>query len=585
MVAIDLQKGGGARTRLVVLLHAYTHTPERLGRVREVVRAQWPDADILVPRLPFGLMSMADPVEVTARLLKRIEDQWTARKAEPDGAPYSAITFVGHSLGALVARKAYVFACGATGRAPFEAALGRTFPRNWEEPLEWVDRVDRIVLLAGMNRGWSVSHHSSLSTAIRWWMGSLVANALTTVSGRRPLILHIRRGAPFITQLRIQWLRMRQGATSGGRGGAQVVQLLGTVDDMVSPDDNLDLVAGRDFCYLEVPKSGHSTVIEMDQSRAGLMRGAVLTRALSAPLGPGSLPADPDASPGRVRPEVTDVVFVIHGIRDLGYWTRKIGQRVKALGTAAGRVFETETSTYGYFPMLPFLLPSQRRRRVDWLMDQYTECVARFPNARFSFVGHSNGTYLLARAVQDHPCCEFEQVVFAGSVVRRGFDWASAIRRGQIRQVLNYVATSDWVVALFPKLFEVVRVQDLGSAGHDGFDGAVDVAERGPSASPVMQLAYIRGAHSAALVEDNWDAIAAFIVNRSPSIPPGELLAGYRSRLLAALSALTPLLWVLLVLGVVVIGFLLVSRFDAEWAGTLAAVGYALLVWKFLTRF
>lgn len=35
--------------------------------------------------------------------------------------------------------------------------------------------------------------------------------------------------------------------------------------------------------------------------------------------------------------------------------------------------------------------------------------------------------------------------------------------------MLNYVASGDWVVAFFPKAMELLGIQDIGSAGHDGF--------------------------------------------------------------------------------------------------------------------
>ena len=57
-------------------------------------------------------------------------------------------------------------------------------------------------------------------------------------------------------------------------------------------------------------------------------------------------------------------------------------------------------------------------------MDKYAEAKALFPNAEFSYVGHSNGTYLLARALTDYTCCSFKYVVFAGSVVRTDYNWS-----------------------------------------------------------------------------------------------------------------------------------------------------------------
>ena len=67
----------------------------------------------------------------------------------------------------------------------------------------------------------------------------------------------------------------------------------------------------------------------------------------------------------------------------------------------------------------------------------------------------------------------------------------------QVESVLNYVATSDLVVALLPNGLGKLGVRDLGGAGHDGFKDA----------GAVSQVRYVRGGHSAALEEVHWDEI------------------------------------------------------------------------------
>ncbi len=76
--------------------------------------------------------------------------------------------------------------------------------------------------------------------------------------------------------------------------------------------------------------------------------------------------------------------------------------------------------------------------------------------------------------------------------------------------MLNYVASADWVVALFPKAFQTLESLDIGSGGHDGFSWLAK-----------HQIKYIKGGHSAALKEQLWDAIAQFIVHGDVhEIPP-----------------------------------------------------------------
>ena len=125
-----------------------------------------------------------------------------------------------------------------------------------------------------------------------------------------------------------------------------------------------------------------------------------------------TLPDEPDQT-------IKHVAFVVHGIRDDGYWTRKIAQKIQERASSGGAEpakWRCETSSYGYFAMLPFVMPWVRRQKVEWLMDKYVDVKARFPNSEFSYIGHSNGTYLVARALEDYPAARFRNVLFAGAL-------------------------------------------------------------------------------------------------------------------------------------------------------------------------
>ena len=562
-------------TRLVVLLHAYSVGPKQLSDVRSAVQeACGGDADIWVPKLPIGIFSRKDPVKIAEDLVDGISAAWAEKSRR--GSPYQTVTLVGHSVGALLARKAYVIACGENPETPFRRE-GRSPERA--RPAAWAPAVDRLVLLAAMNRGWSMTHHLGLITAIVFGVGMVLMNVLSLLFPGRPfLIAEGRRGAPTLAELRLQWLSMRRNAEAKRVGSALVVQLLGTIDDMVSPEDNVDLICGRDFVYIDVPMSGHASIRKMSAAtEEGRIRRKAFIQALCDPaddLKRASVPPA-DLLPQPPDADVTDVIFVIHGIRDEGYWTHRVARRIKEVGALSGRRFATETSSYGYFPMLPFILPWYRRRKVEWLMDEYTESKSLYPKARFHFVGHSNGTYLLARALEDYPSCRFENVVFAGSVVRRPYDWNAAINRGQVRAVLNYVATSDWVVAIFPKAFQRLTVFDIGSAGHDGF-----VAQH----PDVHELRFVRGYHSAAITEHNWDAIAAFIVDGKVSIPQ-SLERHRRSAWLVAAGMVSFPILVGLVYAVVRGGFWVAAQAGpAEPVRTLAVLAYALLILLLVLR-
>ena len=562
----------GESTELIVLLHAYKHTRQNLASLRNVASETKPDADILTPDLPTTVFSFASPDAIVASLLEIVDQKW--RDRADTGDPYQRITIVGHSLGALIGRKLYVCACGENENAP----LGPLFAQK--RPRPWASAVDRVILLAGMNNGWEIDHHLSGLSAAIWTIGVVVGNFLRLVRKGEPIIFTIRRGAVFLTELRLQWLSMRRNAKDKGAGDALTIQLLGSVDDMVSPRDNLDLITGRDFVYLDVPHSGHANVIEMDDATHGTERATIFKKTLVA--SPDDLrtlqvlPADNPA--GEPDESVGEVVFVIHGIRDEGYWTHKIARTIQNLGKQADRKIATETSSYGYFPILQFLLPGERRQKVQWFMNQYVEVAAQYPNATLSFVGHSHGTYLLAKSLQEYGCCNFNRVVFAGSVVRTKYDWDRFLRSGQVKAVANYVATADWVVAFFPKTIQMLGIQDLGSAGHDGF------------ASPsVSQIEYVRGSHGAAIQEANWTAIADFIINGGEATTPTDLRSDQRSPIVLLPGYIAPFVWVLIALVVFCGGWLIYfvanSLGLAEWQTTLLYVSYFYGIWRFLMKY
>jgi hypothetical protein len=336
-----------------------------------------------------------------------------------------------------------------------------------------------------------------------------------------------------------------------------------------------------------VPASGHFNVVQFSEAEHGAPRRRVYKEALTF-----SQPQLRDISSPVVHGiqtdrSVTDVLFVIHGIRDYGFWTAHLARFIVERARDAKLRMVYFTPKYGYFGLLPFLIPWSRMDKVRWFMDQYVEARALYPNARISYVGHSNGTYLLARALREYSTPRFHRVVFAGSVVRSDYEWSRYIP-DRIGRVLNYVATSDWVVGIFPRflgrLGPLRSFFDLGGAGFDGFTSA----PRDPAA-PVNDIGHIRGAHSAALREFNWQYIADFIVR--DTIPdPDEIPQSQRGRGLSrparALATLAPAIWLSLLL--IVLSPLIVLIFDISTGGSLRLSGaewvLILLLWYMLMR-
>ena len=414
-----LGSGGGFLQRpgaevLAVLLHAYNQTPASLERVAAEVCRAYPQSDVFAPRLPAGTFSWADPDRIASDLLAAIDSFCAARPSQPDRAGYRSVILIGHSLGAMMARKVWALAHGATASGAVDPALARP----------WAPHIERIVLLAALNRGWMVSSALDPFSRLLWTIGTGWGNFCRFVLRREPLVFGFRRGAAFLTTTRLQCLAVAAHLSEEERAEPITVQLLGTADDYVAPTDNVDLATGRAFHYLEVTDATHLGIVTLQEGGEGAAGALAQFRAaLTADrqrLDEISLakadvfdlfeesPDDYDAvGPARRSRLVQHVVFVVHGIRDRGFWTRRIARRIKKLARDQGQLCRSVTSTYGYFPMGPFLAPWTRWTKVEWLLDQYVTARALYPEADFAYVGHSNGTYLLARRSSCARRCAF----------------------------------------------------------------------------------------------------------------------------------------------------------------------------------
>ncbi|MEM9545324.1 MAG: hypothetical protein AAGA77_05090 [Bacteroidota bacterium] len=495
-----LERRGKSKS-LFVILHGFRGTPQKMRFIKKNLADVDPDADFYIPKLPFSsIFSRTTPSKIVQKQFECIEYIWND-KIKRDHKEYDKIVLVGFSFGALIVRKLFVVASGECKRAPFEKEI------KSKEVKKWSSKIERIILIAGANKGWRISYHMELPTYLLFSLAYRIARPLGRIPGLKSTMLYIKRGTPFINDLRAQWILLHRRFKKDNIEPPITIQLLGSKDEIVPPEDDVDLSSGSKFIYLDVPNSNHGDMVKMDNSKDGKERSRIfldaLTKDREALKQLQVSPYDPDDLI-KSREDITDVIFVIHGIRDVGYWTHKVARRIKSKAEKqySDRKFATETSSYGFFPIIDFLLLGQREKKVQWLMEEYLKALAYYPKAQFSFVGHSNGTYLLAEALNTYESCRFKNVVFASSVVNTKYDWASKLKEGKVENVLNYTATTDVVVAWFPYFFEKIGSSRLGGAGHVGF-----------KSKAIDQIGYIKGYHSASREEENWDSIAEFIIN------------------------------------------------------------------------
>lgn len=558
--------------RLIVLLHGWRHSPWQLTGLQCRVHEMLPGSDFFIPRLPLGFFSRADLAEESRRVARELDAHWQARKAQA-GEGYREIIFIGHSAGATLARSIFLAGCGRSINVARTRTVWRWLAR-WPAKVEslkpqlWAEKLTRIVQLAAFNRGWSVNYLAQGFSAVAYALARWGFMLVRPIWGEHWLF-QVYRGAPFLNELRLLWQEQYSLHQHKCWPWPVIVQLLGSKDALVAPDETIDLATGDEFIFLEVPFTDHFTISRVHARYAGrnppseeviAERCKRISRALTeesaklATITEIERPFVPEKA-------VTDVVFVVHGIRDAGFWTQHIGRAVLKHAQARRDAVRVFTPSYGYFGMGPFLLSWNRRAKAAWFVEHYIEARARYPEANISYIGHSNGTYLPVSALEQYPAVRFHRLAFAGSVLPKRLPWE--LFGARVGAVCNFVATSDWVVAFFPRMFEALRLSDIGSAGHAGFIANGHLA--------VKNICYAPGGHGVVPEEERlWPPLAEFILDGAyPKETQAPLVAGrgrkFWTRFVAANGKFPILAWV------VCIGILALVLLAALGIGTLLA--------------
>lgn len=532
------------RKTLVVAVRGWTTTGDFLllgkrgGELRsdflEALAAELENTEVWAPDLDLTMFCMRSAESLSRELFGQIERKL---QSVPDT---ESIILVGYSAGSLLVRRVFCMAHGAR----LDGTVG-------QQTASWADKIDRVVMLSGITRGWEQS--SAAPAHVRFISPILHSAARMvgwlkqmgrTAEAREPFIHQLRRGSPFVVSTRIQYVNVLETLRARSHpvhttslranGLPSTVFILGAKDEYVSPADCTELGPRIEFAFIELSGSNHTEAILIDgldpvavERRKRLVAAitlefetlkrddcAVPSSDIDDYLDPMDLLSSEsgDTSSGKID----HVIMVMHGIRDNGFWTKRVARQIKTLARTRGLVVRAPTPSYGYFSMLDFIRFGGRDQATCWFMERYADIRSHSPNALISFVGHSNGTYVAAHALERCEAISFEYIVFAGSVVRRNFPWSRYA--GRVRAILNYVGSRDSVVAFLPAVFELIRLPwlDVGGAGAFGFDEAdprSTRAPREPDSAPLPQLnecRFVPGGHSGAIGEQYWREIAAF---------------------------------------------------------------------------
>lgn len=530
-----------AAKKLVIAIRGWTNTGDWMlfGRpggeipeeTIETLRAAMPDADVWTPELSLPMFCMDSPERVSLQLFSTV-DAYLATRPDLD-----SITLLGYSAGSVLARRLFCIAHGASETGAIDRPA-----------TSWAHKVRRIVMLAGITRGWEFStaspDHVRFMSPLLFGLARFIGILKGTgqpAERKYPFIWRLQRGSPFVVSTRLQYVRvvenLRAQVTAAetpnaltASGVPSTVFLLGARDEYISPADCTELGPRSEFLYIELPGANHTqALIVAGDSQEVKTRKLRLVAALIDPFAelmkkdwvvlPGDIDdyLDPmdlvgDGGVALQKPErVEHVVMVIHGIRDHGFWTKRVAREIKTLAREIRVTVRAPTPSYGYFSMWDFVKLGGRERAARWFMERYADVQSHFPTAKISFVGHSNGTYIAARALAMCPAIRLHKVVLAGSVLRCGYEWPNVCR--QVDHVLNYVGSADSVVAFLPAVFERLglRFMDVGGAGAYGFTYAKEPF-RSQLTFPLDEIQYVKGGHGAAIGEGCWPEIAKFLL-------------------------------------------------------------------------
>lgn len=429
--------------------------------------------------------SREDLDQVVRRLAAQIRD-WSGELSNdverPDG-----IIIAGHSFGGVLARAAYLLDAPASPDAAVRP---------------WTGLVRRIVLLGSPNAGYRTD---APGTPLRWRLAYAAATPFFDFTFEK-----VQAGGYWITDLRLRWLEAYRGETRRPR----VIQVLGTSDFLVTHTDILDQQFMPRATVYEIPGADHAGLIAIDRApdpdrRYEQLKSAILGRPEESDV--------PD-EPRKTEP----TAFILHGIRAsaLGTWVEDLGAEFKtAAGSAEAHVISPDT---GYFSAMEFALPGTRRRKVHEFLKLYGDAYAsRDPNT-FVFAGHSNGTYMMAQALDRVPAMRFRRIYLAGTVLPRRYDWQRLFGNRQIGRwndtewkpgaVRIDRATSDVPVGILCSWLRGLGSPDVGTAGVDGFENA--------AMGEIDQQRKFKGGHGAALENsEQLKDIAAYLndVGSEPS--------------------------------------------------------------------
>ena len=457
----------GQILKLIVLIHGWLLANKDLDSLKTLMELDhdFEGATILVFPYDASLFSNERLDNVAEKLNLFLEKQHQI-------SMYDQISIVGHSIGGLIARKAYLL--------------------SLKNKTKWRKSLSKIILIGTPNRGSTLSQHNMFA---RSWM------QLMEMVNQMRLIRDAFRGSQFITNLRIDWVRTFrewEDEQTDIDKFPHIIQVLCGKDFKVKPEDSLDVTQFGNVEHMVIKNVTHENAIKIksrSEEKYTVIKDALLDKP-SKPLSSRYL--------DKTDQTIDNVTFFMHGIRTKGHWTKKAAQILKG----NKHNIDVLWPNYGYFPIARFLWGPSRQALVHWFRDEYSNAFVKHPLAEFNFVGHSNGTFILANTLTTFRSIKFNKVYFAGSVVPEDYPWSKIFDNLQVKTVRNDCAAIDLPVGFLCNGLNKFGIKKLGVGGYNGF---LD-KPRNLIQNRFLKVDSIDG-HSVALNDANFESIRDFMLD------------------------------------------------------------------------
>lgn len=492
LVRAFLSKQISETNELIVLISGIRTPKLILRKTQNILVDNFPNADVLKLRIDNALFSNATPSEISAQINDLIKAQF--EKKLKSNKPYKKVSIVAHSIGALFAKSALLYASAGFGLGRPNFANQITF-----KDANWRTKLDRMVFLGGIHSGFDRFHNIWIS----------FATFLFEFMGIGKLILACENGKPFVEILRHEWIDLLRHPK--GKNAPICIQIAGD-DDWAIPAENyyeletqIEDHINSDFFSFQIGGTSHLSILDMAQSddeelSINARRAQILIDSLQYSISELEsisffAPIEHLKPKYEARQKIERIIFVYDDNRHKDVWNETINQAFKRMFSTCENLLIAHESP----PILSrfsFILNifGRREKSLRWLQNHLTKLKSQYPNASLSIIAINNGTWICAKALEENLALKIQTMFLTGSILPREFQWDNLVKQGRLGLLCNCLANEDLFCAIIGGFYAWLRrnIPLIGRLrcfylGDSGFAGFNWISEK------LGEIAYLAG--------------------------------------------------------------------------------------------